>query len=79
LKSELATHCREGTWRCALDLAGRQGFELGARRFHQLVMARDFWFQTLQTEAVNDQSGHTSVTFNGSSRLVVSSHRMTHQ
>jgi hypothetical protein len=25
------------------ELAGRQGFELGARRFPKLVMARDFW------------------------------------
>ena len=44
LRIELATHCGEGTWRCMLDLAGRQGFELGAMRFSKLVMARDFWF-----------------------------------
>ena len=43
LEMELATHCREGTWSCDVDLAGRQGFELGAGRFSKLVMARDFW------------------------------------
>jgi len=25
------------------DVAGRQGFEFGVRRFSKLVMARDFW------------------------------------
>ena len=25
-------------------VAGRQGFEFGAKRFSKLVMARDFWF-----------------------------------
>ena len=27
LEMELATRCGEGTWRCDVDLAGRQGFE----------------------------------------------------
>ena len=27
----------------ASELAGRQGFEFGEKRFSKLVMARDFW------------------------------------
>src|SRR5262245_66580027 len=33
-------------------LAGRQGFELGARSVSNVVMARDFWCQALQSQAV---------------------------
>jgi hypothetical protein len=51
LEVELASHCREGTWSCELDLAGRQGFEIGARPVSNVVMARGFWFQMLQTPA----------------------------
>jgi hypothetical protein len=35
-----------------MSLAGRQGFELGARPVSKLVMARDFWFQALESQAV---------------------------
>ncbi len=34
------------------DLAGRQGFELGAGPVSNMVMARDFWFQALEAQAV---------------------------
>ena len=33
-------------------MAGRQGFELGARPVSNVVMARDFWFQALESQAV---------------------------
>ena len=35
------------------DVAGRQGFEFGARSVPNVVMARDFWFQVLKTQAVS--------------------------
>ena len=34
------------------SLAGRQGFKLGAGPVSNVVMARDFWFQALQSQAV---------------------------
>jgi hypothetical protein len=34
------------------DLAGRQGFELGAGPVSNMVMARDFWLQALEAQAV---------------------------
>jgi len=43
LEIELTTYCGDVTWRCVLDLAGRQGFEPGASLFSKVVMARDFW------------------------------------
>ena len=33
-------------------MAGRQGFELGARPGSNVVMARGFWFQALETQVV---------------------------
>jgi hypothetical protein len=33
-------------------LAGRQGFELGARPVSNVVMAREFWLQALEAQAV---------------------------
>jgi hypothetical protein len=36
----------------AEELAGRQGFELGAGPVSNMVMARDFWFQALESQAV---------------------------
>ena len=33
------------------ELAGRQGFELGAEPVSNVVMARDFWFQALESQA----------------------------
>ena len=33
-------------------MAGRQGFELGARPVSNVVMARDFWFQALESQAL---------------------------
>ena len=33
-------------------VAGRQGFELGAGPVSNMVMARDFWFQALESQAV---------------------------
>src|SRR5262245_14310158 len=34
------------------SLAGRQGFELGARPVSNMVLARDFWFYALESQAV---------------------------
>jgi hypothetical protein len=34
------------------ELAGRQGFELGAGPVSNMVMARDFWFQAPESQAV---------------------------
>jgi hypothetical protein len=34
------------------EMAGRQGFEFGAGPVSNVVMARDFWFQVLHTQAV---------------------------
>ena len=52
LKSNFATDALSVTYSAQRQLAGRQGFELGARPVSNVVMARDFWFQALQTQAV---------------------------
>jgi hypothetical protein len=45
----------------ARELAGRQGFELGARRFSKLVMARDFWFRRFSHKRLRRSVSFTAV------------------
>jgi hypothetical protein len=42
-------------------VAGRQGFELGAKRFSKLVMARDFWFKRFDHRRLRCSVSFTAV------------------